>query len=69
MEILSAAEKGHKAWNTSDTSFSKNHHFQTISASAKPANGRNHKAEVSLLSSLPLGAISARMPCASSLQL
>ena len=57
----------HKAWNTSDTKFSKNHHVQTIShASAKPASERKHQAEVSLLSSLPLGAISARMFCARS---
>ena len=66
MAILSAAEKGHKAWNTSDTNFSKNHHFQTISASAKQANERKHQAEVSLLSSLPLGAISARLVLARS---
>ena len=64
MTILSGAEKGHKAWNTSDTNFSKNHHVQTISASSKPASERKHQAEVSLLSSLPLGSISARMLCA-----
>ena len=66
MAILSAVEKGHKAWNTSDTNFSKNHHVQTISASAKPAGERKRQAEVSLLSSLLLGAISARMLCARS---
>ena len=35
MALLSAVEKGHKAWNTSNTNFSKNHHVQTISALAK----------------------------------
>ena len=63
MAILSAVEKGHKSWNTSNTTFSKNHPVQTISASAKPASERKHQAEVSLLSSLALGAIPARMLC------